>query len=377
MIPPPHADAAPGASEIVADARELVDQATHWLLTHWLQIAIAAAVGTIIVAALLGLRALGTRLCHRRARGVVHVTDLPTILCKAIARTRLWFMVALAARIVLVGTNPPATVLAAIVAAFTIASVVQAAIWARELILGAIEHRAGEDAEHGAVGSAMGIIRLLVTVTLVAIAAILILDNLGVNVTGLVAGLGIGGVAIGLAAQGIFADLFAALAIILDRPFHRGDSIRWEQTTGTVERIGIKSTRIRALSGEEIVIANKHLLDKELHNFARLDRRRMSYALGVVYETPLERLEAIPGIVREIVEATDKCSIVRCGFTGFGASSLDFELQLDVHSENYNEVFDTHGRVGLAILKAFGAAGIAFAYPTQTSYAGERTEPPA
>ena len=103
----------------------------------------------------------------------------------------------------------------------------------------------------------------------------------------------------------------------------------------------------------------------------------MSYALGIVYETPMARLEEIPAIVRGIVEATDKCSMVRCGFTGFGASSLDFELLLDVHSENYNEVFDTHSRVGLAILAAFDAAGIAFAYPTQTSYAASLPVAPA
>ena len=125
---------------------------------------------------------------------------------------------------------------------------------------------------------------------------------------------------------------------------------------------------MRALTGEQIVIANKALLDKQLHNFARLDRRRMGFTLGVTYETPIDLLEGIPARVREIVNGTDTCSVVRCGFTTFAASSLDFELQFDVHSENYNEVFDTASHVGLAILKAFNAAGIAFAYPTQTSY---------
>ena len=351
--------------------RPLIDQSAGWLVTHWLQVAIATAIGAGIVGLLVGLRSLGTRLCRTRPGDAAPVTNWRTVFGSALAKTQLWFMVALAAKLVATSANPPAGLLGLIGAAFTIASALQSAVWARALILGAVEHRAGADVEHSAVGSAMNIIRLLVTIALFAIAVVLILDNLGVNVTGLVAGLGIGGIAIGLAAQGIFADLFAALAIILDRPFRRGDGIRWDQTSGTVEAIGLKSTRIRALSGEEIVIANKHLLDKELHNYARLDRRRMTFTLGVTYETAVDLLETIPGMVRGIVEGKEGCTLVRCGFTTFSASSLDFELQFDVHSENYDIVFDTTSRIGLTILRAFNAAGIAFAYPTQTTYAAD------
>ncbi|RZI38408.1 mechanosensitive ion channel, partial [Herbaspirillum sp. HC18] len=133
----------------------------------------------------------------------------------------------------------------------TVASVFQAAIWARELILGTIEHRTQSEHYSGeALLSAMGLIRLLVTAVLFAIALVVVLDNLGVNVTGLVAGLGVGGIAIGLAAQGIFGDLFAALAIIFDRPFRRGDKISYGNTSGVIESIGLKSTRIRAFTGE-------------------------------------------------------------------------------------------------------------------------------
>ena len=128
---------------------------------------------------------------------------------------------------------------------FVISAAFQAAVWARELVLGYVEHRVGADEQHSTLGSAVGIIRLLVTVALFAIAIILILDNVGVNVTGLIAGLGIGGIAIGLAAQGIFSDLFAALSIIFDKPFRRGDVIRIEGVQGHVEDIGLKTTRIR------------------------------------------------------------------------------------------------------------------------------------
>jgi small-conductance mechanosensitive channel len=195
-----------------------------------------------------------------------------------------------------------------------------------------------------------------------------VLDNLGVNVTGLVAGLGIGGIAIGLAAQGIFADLFAALAILFDKPFRRGDSIRWDTTSGTVEQIGLKSTRVRSISGEEVVISNKNLLDKELHNMARLNRRRFVQTFGIVYQTSPDDCARIPDLVREAVSTCDKCVFLRCGLTNFGASSLDFTLEIDVRSEIWQEVFETRHEVLIKILNLFNAQGIAFAYPTQTSF---------
>ena len=135
--------------------------------------------------------------------------------------------------------QPPEGVASVIAVLFIVAATLQTALWVRELVLGVIEHRAGAAAEGSSLGTAMGIIRLLVTIAIFIIAAIVVLDNLGVNVTGLIAGLGIGGIAIGLAAKGIFDDLFSALSIIFDKPFRRGDSIRWDQTSGTVEQIGL------------------------------------------------------------------------------------------------------------------------------------------
>src|SRR5204862_2749678 len=135
-------------------------------------------------------------------------------------------------------------------------------------------------------GSAVGLIRVLISVAIFIIAVVVVLDNLGVNVTGLIAGLGIGGIAIGLAAQGIFADLFAALAIIFDKPFRRGDSIRWDTTSGTVEQIGLKSTRVRSTTGEEVIISNTNLLGKELHNMQRLKHHRIVHAFGIDDQCP-------------------------------------------------------------------------------------------
>ena len=241
----------------------------------------------------------------------------------------------------------------------------------RELILGVVESRRAAGIEpHGAAGQRqIGIIRLLVTVTAVRGGdRSLILDNLGVNVTGLVAGLGIGGIAIGLAAKGIFDDLFSALSIIFDRPFVRGDAIKLgTRPSGTVEAIGLKTTRVRATTGEEVVISNTNLLGKELHNMARLKRRRIILTLGVAYYTSPELCARIPEMVKTVVEAHKKCVWVRCGLSNFGSSSLDFELQFDVQSELYDEVFNARNDIGLGILEAFSAAGIDFAFPTQVA----------
>src|SRR3546814_1094563 len=187
-----------------------------------------------------------------------------------------------AATLVVKNTETPALLARVVNFLFVVSAAFQAAIWARELILGLIQHRVGTEDESSTLGSAICIIRLLVTIALFAIAIILILDNLGVNVTGLIAGLGIGGIAIGLAAQGIFSDLFAALSIIFDRPFRRGDAITFDQTTGTVEHIGLQTTRIRSLGGAEVVISNANLLNTKIQNWALLERRRTVARKSVV-----------------------------------------------------------------------------------------------
>jgi small-conductance mechanosensitive channel len=340
----------------------LWDESVAWILSYYLQIAIALGAGAVIVAAMLGVRLLGARLCRRK----ISHTHWPQTLGRTIAATRMWFIVLFASRVVDGYADPPQMVEQTILVLFTIASALQCALWVRELILGIVEHRAGGD-DNGALGSAVGIIRLLVTIVLFAIAIVSILSNLGVNVTGLIAGLGIGGIAIGLAAKGIFDDLFSALSIIFDRPFRRGDSIKWDNTSGTVEAIGLKTTRIRATTGEEVVISNTNLLGKELHNMARLARRRIVMTLGVAYYTSPDLCERVPQMVRDVVEAHDKCVLVRCGLANFGSSSLDFELQFDVRSELYDEVFNARNDVSIGILKAFNEAGIDFAFPTQVA----------
>lgn len=345
------------------DLRLFWIQTIGWVQSHYLNIVIACAIGAVIAMVLYGLRMLGTRLCRRQ-----HLGHWPRIVGRAIARTNLFFIVMLAARIVSGYAAPPQMVFETVRFLFIVAVAVQAALWVRELVIGIVEHRAGEDDASSTLGSAVGIIRLLVTVVCFIVATLLILDNIGVNITGLVASLGIGGIAIGLAAQGIFSDLFASLAIIFDKPFRRGDIVKWDQTTGTVEAIGLKTTRVRSVTGEEVIISNTNLLNKELHNLANTIRRRATLKLQLVCQTPPQQLREVPEIVRNIVTRQDKSTFLHCVMTNFGASSLDFELQFDVIDED-GEIFNqVRHEVCITILETFARLGIGFAYPTQTSF---------
>nr|WP_037505961.1 mechanosensitive ion channel family protein [Rhizorhabdus wittichii] len=357
------ADMAPPIQSL-GDVELFWQQTQGWIASHYLSIAIACASGALIIALLYGLRMLGTRLCRRE-----HLGHWPRIVGRAIARTNLFFIVMLAARLVSGYATPPAVVAGTIGFLFTVATAVQAALWVRELVIGIVEYRAGEeDGGSSTLGSAIGIIRLLVTAVCFIVATLLILDNIGVNITGLVASLGIGGIAIGLAAQGIFSDLFASLAIIFDKPFRRGDTVKWDLTTGTVESIGLKTTRVRSTTGEEVVISNTNLLNKELRNLAHTLRRRATLMLSVTYQTPPEVCRRIPDMVKAIVTAHDKAVFLHCCMVNFAPSSLDYELLFDVLDED-GEVFNSARHdICITILESFAKQGIRFAYPTQTTF---------
>ncbi|WP_242153114.1 mechanosensitive ion channel family protein [Sphingomonas sp. BAUL-RG-20F-R05-02] len=350
--------------DINMQVRDLVGATFDWLGTHWLQILIALGVGAVIVVVLATLRKLGAKLCSSRFK----LAGWGPVVGHAIVRTKNFFIVMVAAKLVQGYAGAPPEVAATIKFLFTIAAVFQVAIWAREIILGAITRRTGSEHYAGeALESAMGIIRLLITFAVFAIAFIVVLDNLGVNVTGLVAGLGVGGIAIGLAAQGIFADLFAALAILFDRPFRRGDKISFGDSSGIVDSIGLKSTRIRAYSGELRVIANKNLLDKEILNVSQRNHIRLGFTIGVAYETPPDVLARLPGILKELVEA-EGATAARAGFESFGASSLDFALLFDIPGEDWGTAHPTRDRLMVSIMRRFADEKITIAYPTQTTY---------
>ncbi len=336
-----------------------------WVKSHWFEMLLAVVVATIFFLLLSWLR----RIAAKRAHSIDNRASLQAIIARTLARTSKFFRIMVSAELVNGFAGAPAPVARLIDILFTIAVVFQIAVWMREIILGLIERRAGQgDHEHETLASAMVLIRVLVSFAIFAVAAMVILDNLGINITGLVAGLGVGGIAIGLAAQGIFSDLFAAISVIFDKPFKRGDVIRYDTTTATVEKIGMKSTRLRALTGEEIIIGNSALLDKEITNITTLHYRRTSFILKIVYHTSPQKTRDLPALLRRIVES-EGATFERAGFTGFGDSALIFELVFDMEAAHeFTEVFAARHRIGLAIVKAFAAHDYEFAYPTQTTF---------
>ncbi len=359
-------------TKIVAPPELPIDQqllalwsgAVDWVTSHTTQIAVSALLGAAVLVLLYGAKLFGIWLCKPGGRG----GHWPIILGRTLAKTRLWFMVAVAAQIIALLGRAPTQIAWPVRVLFIIAIGLQAAVWGRALLIGLVERRASETDPAGSLQSAVGLIRLFVTAGLFILAAILILANLGVDVTGLLAGLGIGGIAIGLAAQGIFSDLFAALSILFDKPFRKGDLIRWDTSAGEVEYIGLKSSRIRALSGEEIIISNANLLGKELRNFARLETRRVSQSLGLLYHTPLDKCESLASILEPAINRCEGAQFQRVGLETFGASSLDFTLIYDISAIDQADVLARKNAVNLAVLRALGEHGIAFAYPTQTTY---------
>jgi small-conductance mechanosensitive channel len=364
MNNPENVTVSEAAQNFTEASTDFVNEISAWFTINSVGLLIAAIIGVGIALVLIGLRSFGHRLIADSSADL----HWRTIFGRVLSKTSLIFIIMCSIELVAEYAETPPAALRVINVLFVISASFQAAIWARELILGVIQYRVGEDDSQRSLGSALGIIRLLVSIALFAIAIIVILDNLGVNVTGLVAGLGIGGIAIGLAAQGIFKDLFAALSIIFDKPFRKGDGIRFENISGSVEQIGLKTTRVRSLEGEEVVISNAMLLDKQLHNFTNLEHRRIVLRFGLVYQTRPEALRRVPEMIRAIVEAHKQAVMVRCGMTGLGVSSLDFELQFDVHSTDYEYVFATRSSICIEILEAFNEAKLEFAYPTQTTF---------
>lgn len=219
--------------------------------------------------------------------------------------------------------------------------------------------------------SSVTVLRVVVLFALFVVVLLVGLDNLGFKITPLLTGLGIGGIAIALAIQSILSDLFGSLTILLDKPFVVGDSIVVGDKSGTVERIGLKTTRLRATSGEQLVFANTDLLASRVQNFKRMQERRAVFTLGLVYETPPDKLRAIPAMIREAIEAQNKgpegVRFDRAHLRTLGAYSLDFEAVYFVLSPDYNAYMDIQQAINLAIIERFAHEGIEFAYPTQVA----------
>lgn len=251
-----------------------------------------------------------------------------------------------------------------------IAALVQVGIWATAAIRsGLADYRKKKQREDdlSAVGS-MAMVAFFGRVAVWALIALLIFDNLGVDITALVAGLGIGGIAIALALQSVLGDLFASVSIMLDKPFEVGDFLIVGDYLGTVEKIGIKTTRFRSLGGEELVFSNSDLLSTRIRNYKDMEERRAVFSLGVTYQTPAAELEKIPEIVREAIEAQDGTRFDRAHFKAFGDSAYLFEVVYWLLDPDYTLFMDRQQAINLSIVRTFEERGIEIAYPTRTLY---------
>jgi small-conductance mechanosensitive channel len=222
-------------------------------------------------------------------------------------------------------------------------------------------------------GALNGIV-LVVKVMIWGLATIILLDNLGVKISGIVAGLGIGGVAVALAAQAILGDLFSYFTIFFDRPFEIGDFIIVDDFLGTVEHIGVKTTRLRSLSGEQLIFSNSDLTNSRVRNYKRMGRRRVVFKLGVAYETNLAALKAIPKIITDIVSGFTDVVFDRAHFTAYGDFSLNYEIVYYVLGNDYNRYMDIQQEINFQIKEEFENRGIEFAYPTQTLFLKKEVE---
>lgn len=240
---------------------------------------------------------------------------------------------------------------------------------AQRLIVFAVRgHLAKDKDEARKNASVIRTINFFVKLGLWTMALLLILQNLGIDVTSLIAGLGIGGVAIALAAQNILSDLFSSFSIYFDKPFVVDDFIQVGSHSGTVKNIGLKTTRLQALQGEELVISNKELTSSRIQNFGKMKKRRVVVTLGLEYDTPTEKLKQVPSWVKHIIDTTDGTDFDRAHFKEFSASSLDIEIVYYVTSGDYALHMDTLQNVNLAIKEKFEKECLSMAYPTQTVY---------
>jgi small-conductance mechanosensitive channel len=240
------------------------------------------------------------------------------------------------------------------------------------ILVSAIEYywlaKEANKARERTVRALMPIIKFCVWV----IGVIFLLDNLGFKITTVVAGLGIGGVAVALAAQAILKDLFGYFSILFDRPFEIGDLIAVGDIKGRVKKVGVKTTRLTSLSGEQLIFSNADLTDSRVQNYRRMERRRVAFDLGITYETPTAKLKEIPAIVEKIISGVDGAVFDRAHFKSYGDFNLAFEIVYFVLGGDYGKYMDIQQEINLAIFEAFAKRKIDFAYPTQKVYLPKR-----
>ncbi len=340
--------------------RQFLDNA----LRTW-AVALALGLGTAVALRILA-RVLVRRLGKLAEQTATYWDD---VLAGMLAATHTVFLLIVAAFVATLVLDLPTSWERLTRRVMAVALIVQAGLWAAAALTGWLANyrrqKMEDDPAAATTVSAIGFVGKLLLWSAVLLVT---LQNLGVDVTALVAGLGVGGIAVALAAQNILGDLFASMSIVLDKPFVLGDFVVVGDFAGSIEFIGLKTTRIRSLSGEQLVFSNADLLTSRLRNFGRMQERRILFTVGVIYQTSRQQLDRIPRILRDAVESVDQARFDRAHFKAFGPSSLDFEVVYYVQVPDYNAYMDAQQAINLKVFDGFAAEGIEFAYPTQTLF---------
>jgi len=332
----------------------------------------------IIVASFVILKVLQAIVARRLATiAKTTITQLDDLVVDVIGKTKFIFVLVAS---LYAGTSVlvlPPSVHRIVGVIFVLGLLLQVGFWGNALIgfwlNRMVKRRMAEDAASATTMSALGFLTRLILWSGVLLVG---LDNIGVNITGLATGLGIGGIAVALAVQNVLGDLFASLSIVLDKPFVIGDFIIVDQYLGTVEYIGLKTTRVRSLSGEQVVFSNTDLLRSRIRNYKRMFERRVVFSVGIVYQTPAEKVEAVSTIIRKIIERQKNARFDRAHFKAFGDSALQYEVVYYVTNSDFNVYMDIQQAINLEILRTFRREGIEFAYPTQTLFVEQSGEAP-
>lgn len=329
--------------------------------------AIALGLAAVVLVVLLALRR-SVRAYHKRMQATAE-TELLEIPMQVLSRTTFALLIVVSLFIGAQGLTIGPTTQRILGSAITIALFWQAGIWMVTATAIWLDRKRTRSlaTDRAAVGS-LGIIGFVLNVVIWAMVLLLTLDNLGIDITALIAGLGIGGIAVALAVQNVLGDLFASLSITLDRPFVIGDFLIVGDFMGSVEYIGIKSTRLRSLGGEQIIISNSDLLSSRVRNYGRMHERRVVFGTSITYETPIELIERVPAIIRNIVEDQPGTRFDRSHFAKHAAASLDFETVYYVLTGDYNKYMDVQQAINVRLHRELTQLGVEFAYPTQKLY---------
>ena len=329
---------------------------------RWSAAIVAFCVGFVALRTLRNV--LGRRLSEFAKKTDTQADDM---LADLLARTRTLFLLVAAARLAAALIVIPTGWEHVVRHATLLAMLYQGGVWSNGLVLFWVgrlsQARNDEDGPRTAMMTVLGVIARVVVWSVFVLLA---LQNLGVEVTALLAGMGVGGVAVALAVQNVLGDLLASLSIILDHPFTVGDSIAVDSLAGTVEHIGLKTTRVRSLTGEELIFGNADLLKSRIRNYKRMTERRVLFTVGITYQTPVAKVEAVPAMMRSVVEAVPGARFDRAHFKSLGDWALVFEVAFFVTSADYLVYLDAQQAINLGICRRFEAEGIEFAYPTRT-----------